>query len=324
MLRRAAHGVGNWFQMDDVLHLKRAYGFTGEFRDPRIMARAAMLCTAHWEDGREGGLQAERRSDILQAAYRHSPHFDRAREWSHWFDRAFVHQLANHIKSCRSEQGISRRQVEEHLTKGCPRPWTPQMEAAVKRNFQKEVHSRMAAQSRYDAESRLRTNVKRFGILDRREAARSLQWLRHLAKTVPPRVWAATFGCIWNRWATSRRRQEVRSRCCFGCQWADDSIEHYATCGVVVSFARRRLHLLFRFSRHMQYWMLAAPEDQETKEESWWARLSLLHYAVLRTITAASRQPCALSGDQADRALWQATLEGAKGSRLLDAILTAA
>ena len=70
--------------------------------------------------------------------------------------------------------------------------------------------------------------------------------------------------------------------------------------------------------------MLAAPEDQETRAESWWARLSLLHYSVLRTITAASRQPCTLSGDQADRALWQATLEGAKGSRLLDAIISAA
>jgi len=149
---------------------------------------------------------------------------------------------------------------------------------------------------------------------------RTLQRLRLLGGVVPPRVWTATFGCIWNRWATSRRRQEIRSRCLFGCQWAEDSIEHYAQCPSLIAFARRRLQLNFRFSKHIQYWMLAAPEDQETQADGWWARLSLLQYAALRTLTGASKTG-ALVAEEADRALWQATLEGAKGTRLLNLCL---
>ena len=172
--------------------------------------------------------------------------------------------------------------------------------------------------SKYDGEARIRANVKRVGILDRREAARTQQRLRRLGGEVPPRVWAATFGCIWNRWATSRRRQEIKSCCRFGCPWAEDSIEHYAQCPAIVDFARRRLHLQFRFSRHLHYWLLAAPEDQETKADGWWVRLSLLQYATLRTLNAARHRETLLHGEHADRALWQAALEGASGTRILE------
>ena len=319
MLPRAAHGPKDWFQLEDVFHLKRAYGFVGEYKDPRTMARAAMLRTAHWEDHREGGLRAEQHSAKLREAYTHSPHFSRTRDWGHWFDRAFVHQLAEHIRRCRPEDGITQFRVEEHLAKSSPRPWSPQVAALVKKSFQREVTSRLNALSKYDGEARTRANLARFDILVRREAVRTLQRMRRLGGAVPPRVWAATFGCIWNRWATSRRRQEIKSCCRCGCMWADDSIEHYARCPTIISFARGRLHLQFRFSSHMQYWMLAAPEDQETKLDGWWERLSLLQYAVLRTLNATRHQG-ALSGEQADRAFWQAVLEGAKRTRLLNTV----
>ena len=79
----------------------------------------------------------------------------------------------------------------------------------------------------------------------------------------------------------------------------------------MVDFARRRLHFHFRFSRHLHFWLLAAPEDQETKADSWLARLALLQYATLRTLNAARHRTIQLHGEHADRSLWQAALEGA-------------
>ncbi len=83
-----------------------------------------------------------------------------------------------------------------------------------------------------------------------------------------------------------------------------------------MDFVKRRLHILFRFSPPIHDWMLAAPEDQESRVEGWRPRLALLLFAVLRT-TNLARIHGRLQGEQVDRALWQAAIEGAKGTSLL-------
>ena len=106
------------------------------------------------------------------------------------------------------------------------------------------------------------------------------------------------------------------SKCLLGREWGEDSVEHYAQCKMVHGFARRRLHLLCRFARPFEYWMLTTTDDAETTKHLWWERLALLHYAVLRT-TNSARQVGGISGESVDRALWQAAQEGARGSPLL-------
>jgi cell division FtsZ-interacting protein ZapD len=69
----------------------------------------------------------------------------------------------------------------------------------------------------------------------------------------------------------------------------------------------------------MEYWTLTPPEDEDTKAEGWWQRLSLLHFAVLRT-TNLARISGGINEDTVDRALWQAALEGAKGTQILKGI----
>ena len=246
----------------------------------------------------------------------HTAYFLRSRDWGHWFDKAFVHQMKEHIQTCRSELSITRFRIEERISRGCPRPWAPQLAWLIQKSFQKEVSAQMAARSKYDAEDRVRSHLRRFGLLDRRQAALALKRLLRLGGDVPPRVWAATHGCLWNRWATARRRQVTRSNCLLGCSWAEDSIEHYAQCPAIVDFAQRRLQITFRFSPPIHYWMLAAPEDQESRVDGWWSRLALLLFAVLRT-TNLARIHGRLQGEQVDRALWQAAIEGAKGTSLL-------
>ncbi len=48
MLPRAGHGPGSWCRTEDLLHVHRKFGFSGEFKDPYFLACAAMFRTATW------------------------------------------------------------------------------------------------------------------------------------------------------------------------------------------------------------------------------------------------------------------------------------
>ena len=71
--------------------------------------------------------------------------------------------------------------------------------------------------------------------------------MRTLHKLVSPRVIAAVFSTIWNRWTTHRRMQRRHAdtnRCLLGCpQPAEDSIEHYCRCPISKEFLRLHLNL---------------------------------------------------------------------------------
>jgi hypothetical protein len=74
-------------------------------------------------------------------------------------------------------------------------------------------------------------------------AQRIQKKLELLGTLVPPRVRAAYFGTLWNRWATARRFQK-KGKCVLHCsETAEDSIEHYVSCSVVRRFAQAFLRL---------------------------------------------------------------------------------
>ncbi len=101
-----------------------------------------------------------------------------------------------------------------------------------------------------------------------------------------------------------------------GCTDGEDSLEHYGRCRLVWQFASKHLHIRCRFSPGWDYWTLTAPEDRETSQHtSWWPRMALLHYAVLRTAQAAHSRG-RLSPEESQRALRQAAIEGARGHPL--------
>ncbi len=204
-----------------------------------------------------------------------------------------------------------------------PRPWQLVTTRRVQKDFQKAVTQQLRQNTTYDAENRIRQNLRRFGQLDRRQAANALRRLRVLGQTVSPRVWAATHGCLWNRWATARRRQHTGSKCMLGCEGGEDSIEHYTRCSVVHLFASSRMQLRLRFARPLEYWILTTPDDEESIHPMWWEKMALVLYAVLRT-TNAARLRGGVRRETAERALWQAAIEGAKGTNILRTITTSA
>ena len=68
--------------------------------------------------------------------------------------------------------------------------------------------------------------------------------------------------------------------------------------------------------------VFTAEADADNEDLTWWPRQALLHYAVLRT-TNAARRSGRLAGQEAHRAIWQAALEGCKGSKLFSTIAEA-
>ena len=79
------------------------------------------------------------------------------------------------------------------------------------------------------------------GILTRR----AIRYLHHAFKLVPVKVVLVLFRTWFNGWCTARRFQIKNSHCLLGCTSAfgEDSIQHYAHCPVVISFAQQRLSL---------------------------------------------------------------------------------
>ena len=157
LLRRAAHGPGNWCTSADVLHLRRSDGLVAEYKDIRIIAKASMFRTTHLEDRWSGGLRAVERSDALYKAYRQTRYFDRSRDMFGWYDKAIVHQMADLSRVLKSEFGISRSQVERVITSSGPRPWGFDLACKVLSSFQKQATEQLLRATDYDGETEFDT-----------------------------------------------------------------------------------------------------------------------------------------------------------------------
>ena len=128
-----------------------------------------------------------------------------------------------------------------------------------KKTHQSMVYQSLLSLELQDPRERFRTKLARWLLQDttrHRYVAESVRqntpagqaqrahWLLHrLSSLVPPRVSAAVFSTIWNRWITTRRFQQKVIACRFGCGFdQSDSIEHYCRCTVVQQCCRRFLN----------------------------------------------------------------------------------
>ena len=109
-----------------------------------------------------------------------------------------------------------------------------------------------------DAVARIRYKLKRLELDDDRQngegvgsawqrtpagmADRSHKNLMALSGIATPRVQAAVWGWIWNKWATDRRTKQNRSSRCILCgrEGTEDSGEHYCVCPLVAAVMRKR------------------------------------------------------------------------------------
>ena len=165
--------------------------------------------------------------------------------------------------------------------------------------FQRAAYQRLCKRHDYHPEFRIRSNHERWRLNTTRvhpnmeldvltstpawQARRTLHNLHLLGSLTTPRVWAAVFGTVWNRWVTARRTDQRHSKvnvCVFGCSnTADDSIEHYSRCAYTRELAARYLHLDMATQANLHSFMLCNP-FMTTREEL--VTSAILVYAIYR------------------------------------------
>ena len=141
------------------------------------------------------------------------------------------------------------------------------------------------------------------------QSRRAVFLLRMLGELVPPRVQAAVFSTIWNRWTTARRFQG-RARCLLGCGGqAQDSVEHYCRCAALQAVCQSMLRLDPAVFCNLHAFLLVNPRIN-TKETL--TAVALAIYSVY-TCTCRARWRGACSATAAVDAIKQGVREGAKG-----------
>ena len=196
-----------------------------------------------------------------------------------------------------------------------------------RRQFQSKVYAALHKQSAPNVHARFDWKLHRWGLHDSSKPLhnhlsviqRTPNWqarcahqrLKALAQLVAPRVHAAVFSAIWNRWCTLRRFQ-TRGNCRLcNSRHTEDSIEHYVFCSAVREVATRRLRL--NISRHVNIHTFTCTNPLLDTEELL-TRAALLIYATYRALNHQRQAPIPLRGEELYHAMCQWIIEGARGN----------
>lgn len=241
---------------------------------------------------------------------------------SGWHSDNFIFQLTRNGREVEATINNKARSIENEIAKHEPRPWTFDLYTHVKKNFQKEVAKKLRETVVTDPEQFLRSKIRHYGFNDRREAQRALERLRVIGKTTPPRVWAATFSFIANRWSTGRNTGGSRRYCLLGCQNGDDDTDHYGKCPVVREFLSKHLATATGISGTKAAMCLTAPPDADnSRQPEYWSRVGLAHYAVLKATNALRHEKNEVANlprhGRAERCLRAGLAEAIRGSPAL-------
>ena len=211
----------------------------------------------------------------------------------------------------------------------------------LKIGFQRAAYGLVMRHTQPDPENRVRQKLARWNLDDPARhgpeamsarqltpnwiARRTLHNMYLLSTLVPPRVSAAVFSTIWNRWATDRRFQkrtlDGAGRCRLGCggRYAEDSIEHYGHCETIREVGIRQLHLDPDGQLNLRTFMQCNPRIR-TKEQL--TAAALLVYAAYRAFNHYRHNTPPPSG-QVAHALRQWVREGAMGHKQATSVLDA-
>ena len=169
-----------------------------------------------------------------------SPYLDRIVWWSRWRKWSIARALKDN-KDKLENIGISAKDIESGI-KGEAKNCSIRELRNTRNSFQKTATMAIKGKEVDTSIDRVRGKVERWNLPPNRRTAAERVLRRQIARKgkVAPRVEAAVFSTIWNRWCTARRHQnraECHNRCLLGCGgYAEDSIEHYCRCQVVKQF----------------------------------------------------------------------------------------
>jgi hypothetical protein len=247
-LAKSAKGPFKWASKDDLWYLKECYGQARSFHSVRVMAWASKVRVATLENMRRRGATIEARAKELDDFLHTSEYLGRRTVWRDWYAKSHILILAKAVNEL-AGIGLQISEITKGITGETRLPSEPDAVKVFKARFQKSVAKRISDFRRPDGEDRVRTKLVRWHLQGpAAHVARKVYGrLSGLSGLVAPRVAAACFSAIWNRWTTARRFQKrgmAQNFCVLGCgDGAEDSIEHYSRCQAVRTTGAKFLRL---------------------------------------------------------------------------------
>ena len=266
-LRRAIKGPGNWAVNMDMWLLKEQFGQPRSCFSLALTARAAQLRVRTWDPA---CTHAHYKADCaaLRKAMSNPWRPHTRHRWSSWYDNGFCLTLERNYEQYISEIGsigdlLSPNAHETLDSDEEPTATNPPAQKLAKIGFQRRTYHKLLRHYAPDPTNRVRYKIQRFGLQHPStrlpegtsirqntpdwQSRRALASLQILPRLVPPRVCAAVFSTMWNRWNTHRRwqrRHTSSNRCLLGCEGAaEDSIEHYCCCRLTRRILQKQFNL---------------------------------------------------------------------------------
>ena len=246
--------------------------------------------------------------------------------WQDWYKRSFLLQLEDNKLDfeCRY---ASLTQLAMQVSASLVPNATGIQLSKCKAGFQKAAYRAALSSIEQDAESRMRTKLRRWNLNSEDmcrtlsltayqstpnwTARRALHTLCLVRQHVTPRVAAAVWGTMWNRWTTTARCEQRSSRCLL-CDEdsALDKIEHYCRCPVVKDLGVRHLKLDASRYFNIRTFTGTNPHTRSVEDVQ---MCSLLVYATYRATNFQRHASSALDRNQLHDAMKQWCREGCFG-----------
>ena len=199
--------------------------------------------------------------------------------WKEWYQRSFPLRLLENHKGM-ERKGITLKGIKKDICTGMD---IVEDRKRLRANLQKVAATANLMHFLGVWEYRIDHKMERWRIQGNRHHVRNAVKanLERLGAIVPPRVAAAVWGLVWNRWCTARRFQG-EAPCVLDCGKGEDSIEHYIGCQVGREAGRRLLRVDALYAQRKLF-MLNATRFQDDAEQTCWAILTYALYIATNT-----------------------------------------
>jgi len=323
-------GPGTWITPEDLWCLKEGFGFAKAPQSLSLVARAAKFRVAtlacHFDCKFVSAHRLRRlgldniftRCHALRNAMNQSDSLDRICIWSGWYKQSHCKVLVDNIQWLKGK-GITSTSIYTKITSN-DLIWSGDDVRKIKRELQRYALRAIKEADAPQVVETIRNKLERwsgkyYGLsgVPGHYSPRIARRIVHLAKLVTPRVHAAAFTTLWNGWCTHRRFQNrhlVTNVCLFKCGvGAEDSLEQYCRCPVVLRVARHLLHFSYHERMALDLWAL---------NSSWLdvpgnlMGLALLVYGTYMAFNSIRHQGI-LDGQQAFHCIVQHCKQGAMG-----------
>ena len=318
--RRVAKGPGGWVTPADLWSLKESFGLGMSIRNISWVALASQARVRHID------AACKPDAEFLQVCGKVKRQIERLSRmmptWRDWFGRIFCLTLLQAeqylLRECGGIECLRLSRQTQHSGIQNDTTW--------KDELQKTVYKFISVRTAPHPVERMRHKLQRWALNDASRhtevpgsvrqqtpawsSRRACAYLALLKDLVAPRVHAAVFSLLWNRWSTARRFQRT-APCLFGCalETGQDSIEHYCKCHVTKTIFRTKLNLNATELANIHTFVLVNPKIGTHQKLCLVALVTYGIYSVSNRLRSTG--PC--SSEQAIDAVMQAIREGVRG-----------